>query len=135
MTWTYGAAPATSNRDWVRLRVGDTDTTDQLLADSEVDGLLSVYTSKFKAAAACAKAIAARFSRKADTTMGQLSVSHSQKAAAYLVLAAEIEAGIGLDAGRVTSIAISVAARDTEEDDEDRPAPAFTMDTFGTDST
>lgn len=130
MTWTYGGNPATSNRDWVRWRVGDTDTTDQLQTDEEITAALTVYGSKYKAAASVARAIAAKFSRKADTDMGQLSIRHSQKAKAYLELAAEIDASVGLDAGRVGSIAISRADRATEREDTDRPEPAFATGMF-----
>ncbi|MFA6044761.1 MAG: hypothetical protein WC718_07240 [Phycisphaerales bacterium] len=129
MAFTY-TDPGTSNRDWVRWRVGDTDSTDPLQTDAEVAAALATYGSKFKAAAAVARAIAAKFSRKADTTMDQFSVSHSQKAKAYLALADEIEAGVGLDAGRVGSIQITNADRDTERDDTERPSPAFASGMF-----
>ena len=129
MTWTY-TDPGTSNRDWIRWRVGDTDTTDQLQSDEEIAAALSTYGSKFKAAAAVARAIAAKYSRKADMTMDQLSVKHSQKAAAYLKLAAEIEAGVALDAGRVGSIQITNTDRQTEREDTERPQPAFASGMF-----
>jgi hypothetical protein len=122
--------PADNNRDWVRCRVGDTDSADPLQTDGEIAGALSTYGSKFKAAAAVARAIAAKFSRKADTKMDQLSISHSQKAEAYLALANEIEAGVALDAGCVGSIQITNAARDTERDDDERPGPAFASGMF-----
>jgi len=129
MTWTY-TDPGTSTRDWIRWRVGDTDTSDQLQTDEEIAAAVATYGSKFKAAAAVARAIAAKFSRKADMGMDQFSVRHSQKAQAYLKLAADIEAGVALDAGRVGSIAISVADRATEMDNDDRPEPAFTSGMF-----
>jgi len=129
MTWTY-TDPGTSSRDWIRWRVGDTDTSDQLQTDEEIAAALGTYGSKFKAAAAVARAIAAKFSRKADMGMDQFSVRHSQKAAAYLALASDIEAGVALDAGRVASIAISETDRQTEMDDDDRPMPAFTSGMF-----
>jgi len=130
MAFTYAGTPAASSREWVRWRVGDTDSTDPLQTDTEVDAAVSVYGSKFKAAAAGAKAIAAKYARKADMTMDQLSIKHSQKSEQYLALAAEIEASIGLDAGRVGSIAISRTDRETERDDTDRPEPAFTSGMF-----
>lgn len=129
MSWTY-TDPGTSNRDWVRWRVGDTDTTDQLQTDAEIAAALATYGSKFKAAAAVARAIAAKYSRKADTTMDQLSISHSQKAKAYLALAGEIEAGVALDAGRVGSIQITQTDRETEREDTERPQPAFASGMF-----
>jgi len=129
MTWTY-TDPGTSDRDWIRWRVGDTDTTDQLQSDEEIAAALATYGSKFKAAAAVARAIAAKYSRKADLTMDQLSVKHSQKAAAYLKLATEIEAGVALDAGRVSSIQITNTDWQAEREDDERPQPAFASGMF-----
>jgi len=129
MAFTY-TDPGTSSRDWIRWRVGDTDSTDPLQTDAEIAAALATYGSKFKAASAVARAIAAKFSRKADIGMDQLSISHSQKAKAYLALAGEIEAGVAQDAGCVGAIGISVADRDTERDDEDRPGPAFSSGMF-----
>lgn len=42
MGWTYNAATAKSRAlDWVRLRIGDTDTSKQLLPDEAIDAALA----------------------------------------------------------------------------------------------
>lgn len=131
MTWSYAStAPSATDKDWIRWRTGLTDSTDQLQTDEEISAALATYGSKFKAASATARAVAAKFSRRADTTMGQLRVMHSQKAEHYNALADAIEAGVALDAGRVASIAISRSDRETETDNTDRPDPSFTHRMF-----
>lgn len=91
MTFTYSGDPASSNRDAVRFMVGDTDSTDPLLSDSEIAYLLSVHVEAPSAAVGAARAIAGKFSREADKQrgVGDLSLSESlnQKALSYHHLA------------------------------------------------
>ena len=82
MSWSY-ANPSVSTRDWVRWMVGDTDSTDELLQDEEIDAAVSDEGNKYRAAATCARAIASKFSRQADKKVGPLSISASQKAERY----------------------------------------------------
>jgi len=90
MTWSYDPSLPT-DKDKVRFRTGDTDETDQLLQDEEINYLLSETTNVLLAASRAAKAIAAKFARQADKSVGSLSISLSQKAQAYMALAADLE--------------------------------------------
>jgi hypothetical protein len=98
VTWTY-EDPATSYRDAVRLLIGDTVTADQLLSDEELAALLTreggvVATATpasvgvcFRAAAAAAEALAARYSRFTSFSEGGHSESAGERVGAYQKLA------------------------------------------------
>lgn len=124
MTWTYSGDPATNTRDAVRWLVGDTDTTDQLVSDEEITYALAQHGSTDVAAAIVCEAIAARFARQADKTVGDLRITLSQKAAAYQARAAELRKQ-GLLYAVPTAGGISIAGKEQLESDADRPAPFF----------
>lgn len=122
MSWSYN--PGASTRDWVRFRIGDTDTTDQLLSDEEINAALSDEGNQYAAAAVCAEAIAGTFAREADKSVGPLSISASQKAAMYAKLAQRLRAQVG------RKVAPWLGGRsqddvDTAKADTDRVDPAF----------
>jgi hypothetical protein len=99
MTWTYSGNPAASAVDAVRYLVGDTDAADPLATDEEIGFALAQNTALFFQAGMVARAIAARFTRRADTSSDGLSISLSQKASQYLTLAEKLEsqaAGAGV---------------------------------------
>lgn len=91
MTWTYDPGLPT-DRDWVRLKIGDTDTADQILSDEEIDALLEDASSKEWAARDAVDAILSRFARSVDRSMGDLSVSLSSKFDHFEKLAVKLEA-------------------------------------------
>lgn len=90
ITGTYSGDPKTSTRDLVRFLIGDTDTSDWLLDDREIDYQLESIPPPYLAAAACCEAIAARFSRDVTKSMGGLSVSASERVTHYTELAAAL---------------------------------------------
>jgi hypothetical protein len=91
VTWSYSGNPASSDTDAVRFLVGDTDTTDQLISNEEINYTLSVYNEPAFAAIAAARSIAAKFARQSDQSrsVGDLSLSESfsQKSQQYQHLA------------------------------------------------
>lgn len=85
-----------SNRDKVRLRVGDTDESDPLLYDDEIDSLLedrSIVTTGgtaydiTAAAADAAQAIAGKFARGFNFSTDGQSFNRSERVAHYTELA------------------------------------------------
>lgn len=96
MTWTYSGDPSASDRDAVRVRVGDRDENDQLLQDEEIDYFLAQYVGDGRAALRAsldaAKAIAAHFARQSTYRIGQVSETLSRRSEAYERLSGEIEA-------------------------------------------
>lgn len=129
MAWTYGADPAGNNRDAVRLHIGDTDTTDQQLQDSEVDYYLGLFGSSgdsrvIPASIRCCEALAAKYARQTDTTNQGLSVAASKRQAHYLELAStlrEQESGLA----EVFLGGSKYSEAEKLDDDTDLIPPAF----------
>ena len=131
MTWTYSVLTlSTTPKDQVRLLIGDTDTTFQLMQNEEIEWLLSENSNSVLAAAIdCCEAIAAEFSKEADTKNGQLSVKASQRAEAYLILAAKLRKKIGA----MADIFVGGATWDdvnTLDDDPSLVQPSFKQRQF-----
>lgn len=129
MTWSYSHDPATSDKDAVRFLVGDTDSSEQLISDEEIQFALKEEPNVRRAAAFVARAIAAKFAREADRSVGDLRIAYSQRSRGFYDLADRLEA----DASRRTNVlrampyagGISVADKESVEDDTDRVRPSF----------
>lgn len=80
MTWTYTPGTIETALDWVRLRIGDTDTNDQQLSDEEINSLIAMCGDKKMAAVQAAYMISAKYRRYGAVKESQL----------YSELAAEI---------------------------------------------
>lgn len=75
------------NRDSVRFLIGDTDSTDPLLDDGEVDGILNANTpdpsdpysmpDPYLAAMQACVSLAAKFTRRASMSVGDLSIQYA----------------------------------------------------------
>ena len=129
MTWSYASTGPTSDKDFIRLTLGLTDTTDQLMTDEEITQTLTNYGNKWKAAAAVAEAVAGKFARRVDSTMGKLKFAYSQRVKAYLDLAKVLRRQAVLSGGgTLWSGAIGIDSKQTEVDDSDRVVPAFSID-------
>lgn len=93
MTFTYSGDPSTSTRNYVRFLIHDTDSTDALFSDEELNYVITEWgNDAYKAARECAEILIARFSRLADSSsksVGDISVSESfsSKIAHYKELA------------------------------------------------
>lgn len=78
--WSYGGDPSESPRDAVRYKIGDTDETDPMLSDEEVDYELSDGTDVQTAAMACVRRLIARFARMATSkSVERLSVDYGKR--------------------------------------------------------
>lgn len=128
MTWTYTGNPASSARDAIRFLIGDTDTTDQLLSDeeiawvnSEASGTPTGLTAIYDAAAQCAMTIATKLGREADKSIGDLSVSLSQRAAAFRQSATDLKAMAARHTAVPTPYAggITISDKDIDEENSD----------------
>ncbi len=82
MTWTYSGDPSSSDKDEVRFLVGDTDTSDQLVSDEEINYALAVwldlYGTKYWVAAVVAENIAGKFTRETSYSADGVSVNLSE---------------------------------------------------------
>lgn len=83
----YGGDPSASTLDAVRFMVGDTDTSEELLSDGEINYLIAQWgTNVTVVAAHAALALSLKFAREADKSVDRASESASQRSAAYKAL-------------------------------------------------
>ena len=88
MTWTYdNTVLATSDKDAVRLIIGDTDTNDQLLQNEEITYYITLQGTVIRAASECARAVAAKYARLMSRSIGGLQADFGAKYRQYLELA------------------------------------------------
>lgn len=132
--WSYTGNPTSSTRDAVRWLVGDTDDTEPLCSDEEIDYAVAQGITAHAAAALVCQAIATRFAREADTTInppGGVShtLNYSQRAAGYRTMAAQYRATTAETAAPYCG-GISRTDKQTYEDDSDRISPQFVRDDF-----
>lgn len=126
MSWTYSGDPASSSRDAARFLAGDTLTTDQLAQDAEFDWAILQQPNVYLAAALVLDALAARYARDVDKRIGSLSVSASQRAAAFRARAAELRADPGaLGTAEVFVGGISQTGKQTLDSNTDAVQPSF----------
>ena len=134
MTWSYlSTAPASSDRSWIRFRIQDNSSDDQLLQDEGLDLLLE-DAGREKAAEQAARTVAAKFARRADKEVGKLRIASAQLAKTYFDLAdalkQEFAGSITGGASGMYAGGTSLSDMQTEIDDDDRPEPAFKRKQF-----
>lgn len=91
MTWTYDSnldAPLNE----VRFLIGDTDVTHQLMADEELNYLISSSSSTLMAAASACRALAAKFARRVHEEVGDLRLAANQMYEHYRQMAIDLSA-------------------------------------------
>ena len=88
---TYGADPAGSELDEVRLLIGDTDCRTACLFDSEIAFFLAEEGSAAFAAIRAAEACAAKCVRAIDVSTGSVRKALSQKFAQYKILVQDLK--------------------------------------------
>ena len=86
MAWSY-SDPSASPKDAVRFLVGDTDTTDQLINDEEIEFLVDEFGDVYTAAGSVAESLAAKFAREVTHSGDGLSYSGNQLYQHYTDLA------------------------------------------------
>ena len=141
MTWTYSGDPATNARDAIRFLTGDTDTNDQLINDEEiawtnnqVTGSDTATTALYEVSYRVMVAIASKFSRLADQSVGDLKVDMYQKATNAREQAKLLYAQASREGNTPTPYAggISVSDKEIDEDNSDIVQPYFSRGQFTT---
>lgn len=130
MTWSYNStAPNSSDKSWIRLRIGDTTSGDPLLSDEEIAAYLEAEGNRYSAAAIAAESIGAQFARRVDKTVGRMRIAAQQASEAYFKLADRLRME---NATHVTVYAggISVSDKESDEAAGDRVKPGFTARMF-----
>lgn len=140
MAWSYDASnlnttTASGRLNTVRLIMGDTDTTDQLIQNEEISFALAQSNNNvYYAASLVCRLVAAKFSRLVDTSLDNaISAKYSTRAKQYQQLALQIEAqakkasgkSIGVFAGGILNSDMLVNNEDTT-----RVKPAFGVHQF-----
>lgn len=82
---TYSGDPANSDLDAVRFLIGDTSSF--ILSDSEIGFLIASEGNIYAAASQASLTMAASFGRKADKSVGDLSIRYSDRREHFLELA------------------------------------------------
>lgn len=126
MTWSYDSTLATS-RDQVRFEIQDTETSDQLFSNEEVDATLTATGSVAAATLKLAKKLMMKFARLVDTSVGRVSESASQRYQAYKEIVAKLEAD---DAAYATPTfgGVSQSVNDALDADTDLVQPKNKVD-------
>ena len=125
MTWTYGGDPSASALAAIRLLTGDTDTNDQLINDEEiawtnnqVTGSDTATTALYEVSYRVMVAIASKFSRLADQSVGDLKVDMFQKATNAREQAALLKQQALREGNTPTPYAGGISVSDKEIDEE-----------------
>lgn len=127
MTWSYDDTLST-NRDLVRLEIGDTVSTDQQLSNEAIDQALAQRSSVIQAAILCCDRIIAKYARLVTQSVGPVSVSYGERMKNY----EELISRLRLRAPAVSPFAggTSVAGKEAAAEDTDRDAPIFSVGMF-----
>ena len=98
MSFTYSGNPANSDLDAVRYLIGDTNETQCLVQDEEIDYALASESSVRLAAANVAEAIAAKATQEVSWVRGRVEYRPGEMADRYYKLAKQLrdqETGAG----------------------------------------
>lgn len=126
-TWSYASTSlSSSQKDQIRLMIGDTSQNDQLMYDEEITFMLSLRPSIYGAAAECCRTIASKFARQVDTVTGELRTLYSARARNYEMRATQYDRMASVAGGALPYAGgISVSDKQAAEQDTDRMAPQF----------
>ena len=131
MAWSYlSSDPGSSDRSWVRLRIGDNSSADILLQDAEIDVLLADYGNKWSAAAAAARSVGAGFSRQVSKQIGKFRISMQESSAHYFRLAGELDLEGHQNTGAGFLGGASIADKKVQSDDSDWGGATFIRGQF-----
>jgi hypothetical protein len=116
MVDSYGG-DLSDSKDWIRFTLQDTDSTDFILSDTEINSALGLYSDdKYQAAIMLARGLAAKFSMMGNRRIGPLSIDYSGTVNFYNGLADRLE----------SETSVITAAPDEEMSDYDN---IFSLDT------
>lgn len=133
MTWTYSPTDLSTDLAKVRLYIGDTDTSDQLATDEEINAVIAGTDGLYSAAALMCRSVSAKFARQIDTSVESVSRKASQRSVQYAKMAENYttqssQSGAGLGVPFVGGVSIS--EMDSVENDSDRVPPSFRRGMF-----
>jgi|SRR5882672_427965 len=127
--WSYNPASiATSSLYQVRMLIGDVIQSEQQMMDEEIRWQITQYPSVWAAAAACARMIAAKYARMADTVQGDVRTMYSSRTRSYMAVAGSLDfQGKGRSGALAYAGGISNADKINQVEDTDRVSPQFNI--------
>lgn len=126
MTWSYSGNPGYSGKDQVRFLVGDTDKTDQLLTDAEIEWTLQRYNNApMNAAIRCCESILSKFARMVDESVGEVKISFSQRMKSYAMTLTMLKSRLATEDTSFYAGGISKSDKRAQEQNSDRVKPDF----------
>ena len=128
--WSYSGNPNESAKDQIRFLVGDTDESDPLLLDGEINYLLSQYPQPqgvFNAAIRACETIMAKFSRMVDESVGGVKISFSQRMKAMNLTKTMLIQRIATETIKPYCGGISISDMQQVAQNADRPCPPMTL--------
>ncbi len=126
MSFNYSGDPSASTLDNVRFLIGDTDIDDPQFQDTEINAILAENASEpYSTAIVLVERLLAKYSRKVDKSMGDLSISYSQMVENYRKLLPQLRmrASIELCAPKLTAMVQD--EKKSNEDDASLSKPSF----------
>lgn len=135
MTATY--SPVATVLDEVRLEIGDTDITDAMLQDEEIEHYLTLESNAVLAASArAAAAIAGKFARLTSTQEGDVKVEAQQMYEHYREMAASLSDRVLTESGTAVPYAggLTIADVEARNDNTDLVEPYFAREPWPRDT-
>jgi len=119
MTWSFSES-LSANLDKVRLKLGDTDTNDQILQNETINALLTEHNDDVDLTAiSCCRAIIAKYNRALDRSAAGMSANRSIIVDNYRDLLKELLQANRGNAGARYKGSYSRDRQETIEDDSD----------------
>lgn len=128
MAWTYSGNPSASGLDKVRFLIQDTDSADQQLSDAEIKSMLTdASQNAYIAAIKCCQALVSKYTRRADKSVGDLSISFSQISKGYASLISTLREQASTSGSLAPAYAGGISRSDKliDETDTDLVKPSF----------
>lgn len=122
---TYSGDPSYSDKDAVRFLLEDTDTANFQFTDAELSYLLTQFPDPLFAASRAAKTLSLRYSKSADKQVGDLRISYSARAKAFMDLANDLEVRASISDLQIFAGGVYLADKQTNEQDTSLARPAF----------
>ena len=118
MPWSYSSS-VISNRDRVRLLIGDTNAADPQLQDEELDYFLASESGTYGAAAAAAHSLSMRYARyPGSKKMGDLSITYGDISKRYMDLSSQLLISARGNKALPSAGGVEVSDRNQAQNDE-----------------
>lgn len=124
--WSYSGNPLANAKDAVRFTIGDTDSTEPLLLDGEIEYLLSIYNDVvLNASIRACEMIMAKFARLVNERVGSVSVDWKDRMDSYMKMRNDLTMRLAKEDCLPFAGGISKTQKRQEVANTDRVKPDF----------